>query len=151
MIIKTKPTVFCFLLLGLCIFVLAATGCGKKGDPEPKDPQKAFAWKEVSMSSVNYCLNFSGTLDGAYGNLDYIRLDLAAVDGPEDCPGCPFVPGETHTMSPEQVQFNSKAGTVNFTYCPLRAQAYRWQVSGVNVYRSLPHAVTQEGLLVLMP
>lgn len=151
MIGKKKITAARILLGGLCILAFALGACGKKGDPEPSDPKKAFAWKEAEMTSTNYCLTFSGVLEGAYDNLDYVRLELAAVDGPEDCPGCPFVPGEIHTMSPSQAGFDSRTGTVSFTYCPFKAPAYRWRVSGVNVYRNLPHTVTKEELLQLTP
>lgn len=137
-------------LLLLCLTLVLAQGCGKKGDPSPKDPAKVFTWEEVSVTSVNYCINFSGTLKGATGNLDYVRLDLSAVNGPEDCPGCPFVASETHMISPSDGRYDPKTGKLSFTYCPSRAEAYRWRASGVNVYRNLPHAVTKEGTVIMV-
>ena len=127
-------------LLFSCILVTAA--CGKKGGPEPRDASKSFSWTEVSASMAGRCLAFTGKLQGAYGNLDELRLELSAVGGPDDCPGCPFVPREVYTYSPQDVGFNAKDGSIGFSYCPGKAEAYQWRLIGVSVYNSLPHAVS---------
>ena len=139
------------LSIVLLLAVIAGLGaaCGKKGDPEPQDPSKSFTWKEAQASSVNNCFVFSGSLDGAYSNLDHLRLELAAVSGPEDCPGCPFVPGEIQVLSPTEAGFDSINGTVSFTYCPRQSPAYRWRVSAINIHKNLPFAATQEEMLIM--
>ncbi len=148
---KARTPLLKIILLALLLAVIAGFGasCGKKGDPEPQDLSKAFTWKEDSASSVNYCFVFSGALDGAYGNLDHLRLELAAVSGPEDCPGCPFVPGEIQVLTPAEAGFDSINGTVSFTYCPKQSPAYRWRVSAINIHKNLPFAATQEQMLIM--
>ncbi len=126
----------------LCLLLPAGLGCGKRGDPEPRDQARAFSWSETEATLTGKCLTFTGTLQGAYNNLDSIRLETAPVRGPEDCPGCPFVPREIITFSPAGAGFNRNTGTITLTYCPGPAMAYRWRLIGVSVYNSLPHAVS---------
>ena len=128
-----------FLVL-LCLFSLVA--CGKKGDPEPRDASRSFSWAEVQATMAGKCLAFSGKLQGAYGNLDGVRLELSAVGGPDDCPGCPFVPREVYVFSAKDAGFNQRDGSVGFSYCPGAGQAYQWRLIGMSIYNSLPHAVS---------
>ena len=105
-------------LAALFLFrVLVTVACGKKGDPEPRDPSKSFSWAETSATMAGKCLAFTGKLQGAYGNLDEVRLELSAVGGPDDCPGCPFVPREVYTYSPQDVGFSARDGSIGFSYC----------------------------------
>ncbi len=124
------------------VLCLTFTACGKKGNPEPRDAGQSFSWVTVEAIMAGKCLAFSGTLQGAYGNLDGVRLELSAVGGPDDCPGCPFVPREVYVFSPADAGFNAKAGSVAFSYCPSKAEAYQWRLIGMSVYNSLPHAVS---------
>ena len=134
---KTRLASF-FLLC--CLLLVSA--CGKKGPPEPRDSSKTFRWAEVNADMAGPCLGFSGSLEGAYGNLDGIRIELSPVNGPEDCPGCPFVPREIALFSPSDAGFDPRSGEIAFTYCPVPAMAYRWRLIGMSIYTSLPHAVS---------
>ena len=128
------------LFLLVCIF--AVTACGKKGNPEPRDDSKSFSWVQVEGVMAGKCLAFTGKLQGAYGNLDGVRLELSAVGGPDDCPGCPFTPREVYVFSASDAGFNQRDGSVGFSYCPGKAQAYQWRLIGMSIYNSLPHAVS---------
>jgi hypothetical protein len=130
------------MVLCLILCLPALTACGKKGPPEPRDSSKTFRWAEVNADMNGPCLGFSGSLEGAYGNLDSVRMELAPVNGPEDCPGCPFVPRETALFSPSEADFNPGTGELAFAYCPAPAMAYRWRLIGISIYTSLPHAVS---------
>jgi hypothetical protein len=136
-------------LLLCCL--LAPTACGKKDPPEPRDSSKTFRWTAVNAEITGPCLGFSGALEGAHGNLNSVRLELAAVNGPEDCPGCPFVPREITQFSPSEAGFDPAGGEVAFAYCPAPAMAYRWRLIGINIYTSLPHAVSPVKMTANMP
>ena len=137
-------------LAGLCLLsLLALSGCGKKGFPQPQDPSKNFSWKEVDAKIVGNCLAFTGSFEGAHRNFDGIRLEIARLNGPEDCPGCPFVAQEVHEFSPAEAGFNPKDGTIAFSYCPRKSKAYRWKLAAMSIFNRLPHAVMVERLLVV--
>ena len=129
-------------LFTLLVCVAFAAGCGKKGNPEPRDGSKAFSWEQVDAVMAGKCLAFSGKLQGAYGNLEGIRLELSPVGGDNDCPGCPFVPREVYLYNPTDAGFNEKSGTISFSYCPGKAEGYQWRLIGISMYSSLPHAVS---------
>lgn len=140
------------LLAAVCLlslFLLA--GCGKKGFPQPQDTSKSFTWKEVNAKAVGNCLAFTGSFDGAFKNFDGIRLEIARLNGPEDCPGCPFVPQEITEISVRDTGFDRKNGTIAFSYCPQKAAAYRWRLAAISVFNRLPHATMVDRLLVVKP
>lgn len=130
------------------ILCLAMAACGKRGNPVPNDPSKTFSWKEATATMAGKCIAFAGTLEGAYGNLDAIRMEISPVGDGEDCPGCPFVPRETHMFSPLDAGFNSRDGSLGFSYCPSRGDVWQWRLIGISVYSSLPHAVSNIGTVV---
>ena len=136
-------------VLVLFIFCLMTLSCGKPGMPVPKDPSRNFTWKDIIAAPVNNCISFSGTIEGAYRNLEGVRLELAPVNGPEDCPGCPFVPKEILDFTRNEVGLNMETGEFGFSYCPGKAKAYRWRLAGVNSYNRLPHALTSVQLLLM--
>ena len=131
----------------LCLFLLAS--CGKKGFPQPHDTSKNFQWKETEAKVVGNCLAFTGSFEGEYQNFDGIRLEIARLSGPDDCPGCPFVSQEIMDLSPKDAGFDSNAGTIAFSYCPQKAAAYRWRLVGINIFNRLPHATMNDRLLVV--
>ena len=126
-------------------------GCGKTGMPVPRDQSKNFAWDEVDAKMVGACIAFTGNFKGAYENFDGIRLELDAIAGPDDCPGCPFVPDEVTEISPKEAGFNIEDGSVAFSYCPRKAEAYRWRLAGISIYNRLPHATMIDRMLVAAP
>lgn len=126
----------------LLFLVVLCAACGKAGLPDPGDPSKNFSWKTYTAKNIGNCLAFSGQIDGAHRNVDSVRLELSPVNGPEDCPGCPFVAGETITFTPKEAGMDKTSGTFSFSYCPTPAAAFRWRLVGVNVYSSLPYVVT---------
>lgn len=135
------------LLCLLCLFLQA--GCGKTGYPKPQDPSRSFRWQEVDAKVVGNCLAFTGSFEGAFQNVDGIRLEIARLDGPEDCPGCPFVPQEVAELSPRDAGFDSNTGAIAFSYCPRKAAAYRWRLAGISIFNRLPHATMVDRLLVV--
>lgn len=140
------------LLTILCVLAsLLCAACGKTGYPQPQDRSKSFQWKEVTAKAVGDCLAFTGTFEGEYRNFDGLRLELARLDGPEDCPGCPFVPQEITELSPRESGFDRKNGSVAFSYCPQKAPAYRWRLAAISVFNRLPHATMIDRLLVVTP
>lgn len=140
-----------FLSLALASALLFSAGCGKSGMPQPQDSSKNFTWETVDAEPAGKCLAFSGKLGGAYRYFDGIRLEIDALSGPEDCPGCPFVPSEVTELSPGEAGFNPKDGTIAFSYCPQPGKAYRWRLAGISVFNRLPHASMTDRLLVVTP
>ena len=133
----------------LCGCALLAAGCGKKGFPIPKDASRNFSWQETEAKAVGNCLVFSGSFTGAYQNFDGIRLEIAPVNSPEDCPGCPFVPREVTEIAPREAGFDAKAGTVSFSYCPQPANAYRWRLAGISRFNRMPHATMTDRIVIV--
>ncbi len=144
---RTVSTTLGFALCLACLCLFAA--CGKKGMPQPNDPSRSFSWKHVEAKAVGNCIAFTGAFQGAYDNYDGVRLELSRVNGPEDCPGCPFVPEEVLEFSPQETYFDKKSGTIAFSYCPSPANAYRWRLAGISIYNRLPHTVSPEQMLIV--
>ena len=137
------------VLATLCLFsafLLAA--CGKTGYPLPPDSSRNFTWEKVEAKAVGNCLAFTGSFEGQYQNFDGIRLELSRINGPDDCPGCPFVPQEVTEISPRDAGFNRQKGTIAFSYCPQKAPAYRWRLAAISIFNRLPHATMTDRLLV---
>lgn len=136
--------------LGL-LCLLETAGCGKTGYPQPQDESRSFRWKESDAKAVGDCLAFTGSFEGQYQNFDGIRLEIARLNGPEDCPGCPFVPQEVTELSPGEAGFDRQNGTIAFSYCPQKAKAYRWRMAAISIFNRLPHATMTDRLIVVRP
>lgn len=136
-------------LLTLCLAAFLTAGCGKKGMPVPKDASKSFSWKEVQAQVIGKCLAFSGSFEGAYANFDGVRLEVAQVNGPDDCPGCPFVATEVTEISPKEAGFDKNTGSLAFSYCPQPANAYRWRLAGISRFNRLPHATMSDRISIV--
>jgi hypothetical protein len=136
-----------FILLSAALLV--SLGCGRSGMPRPADESKNFSWKEVSAKPAGDCVVFEGSFEGAYEHFDGIRLEIAGISGPDDCPGCPFVPGEITELSARDAGFNPADGSLGFSYCPRKAGAYRWRLAGISRYNRLPHATMVDRLLII--
>lgn len=144
-----KPAALCLVLALVLPLALASAGCGRSGMPQPADKSKSFAWQEVSAKAAGDCLAFTGILSGAYEYFDGIRLEIAGISGPDDCPGCPFAPDEITELSAKDAGFNRADGSVGFSYCPRKANAYRWRMAGISRYNRLPHATMTDRLLIV--
>lgn len=136
----------CVLLL-----VFFQHGCGKTGYPQARDEARNFSWQEVEAKMVGRCIAFTGSFEGAHQYFDGIRLELDSVSGPEDCPGCPFIPDEITELSPKEAGFDPATGSIAFSYCPQPAPAYRWRLAGISAFNRLPHATMVDRLLVVTP
>lgn len=136
-------------MLALCLALFCSAGCGRKGYPVPKDDSRGFAWQEVEARVIGKCLAFTGSFEGAYENFDGIRLEVASVSGPDDCPGCPFVPTEVTEISPKEAGYDSTKGSVAFSYCPQPSNAYRWRLAGISRFNRLPHATMTDRIIIL--
>lgn len=139
-----------FLLLCLA-FSLVCAGCGKKGLPIPEDSSRSFSWQSVEAKVVGSCVVFSGAFEGAYENFDGLRLEIAQVSGPDDCPGCPFVAKEVTEISPRDAGFDRNTGSLSFSYCPEPANAYRWRLAGISRFNRLPHATMNDRIVIVNP
>lgn len=137
------------LLSLLCLALLVAVACGKKGYPVPRDSSRSFSWKEVEVKAIGSCLAFSGSFEGAFENFDGVRLEVAPLSGPEDCPGCPFVAQDVMEFSPKDAGFDRKTGTMSFSYCPQPANAYRWRIAGISIFNRLPHATMNDRIVII--
>lgn len=131
------------LLLALLCAGLAFGGCGKKGMPQPRDEKRLFAWKSAEATfNTSGCLNITAVMTGATENVSVCRLELEP-EGAEICRECPFSPGETVDLTPQQVVSGQNGTRYVFTYCPgIRAPSYRWRLVGINVFTAFPHALT---------
>lgn len=145
---RSLPVMLCIGLL-LCVGALSSASCGKKGMPVPKDSSRSFAWKEVKAKVVGKCLAFEGSFEGAYQNFDGIRIEISQVNGPDDCPGCPFVAKEVTEFSPKETGFDPNTGAVSFAYCPQPANAYRWRLAGISKFNRLPHATMTDRISIV--
>ena len=139
------------ILSGICITLHLLNGCGKTGLPQAQDESRSFAWKEVNAGNIGRCIAFTGGFTGAYQYFDGIRLEIDSISGPEDCPGCPFVPDDVAEISPKDAGFNAKDGSIAFSYCPQPAPAYRWRLAGISAFNRLPHATMIDRRLVVNP
>lgn len=139
----------CIAVLSAFLLVLSLlNGCGKAGMPVPRDESRSFAWESTEASMAGRCIAFTGKLSGAYRYFDGVRLEIATLNGPEDCPGCPFVPGEVTELSIRDVGFDSRDGSIAFSYCPQTANAYRWRLAAISVFSRMPHATMTDRFLI---
>jgi len=141
-----------FFFLPLC-FIVILNACGKSGPPVPPESTRSFAWTATRAEGLGGCIIFTGSFSGAHRHFNGIRLELQALTGINDCPGCPFTPNEVVELSPKDAGFNPDDGSVAFSYCPRKsAPVYRWRMAGISEYNRMPHAVmVSDRLLVLTP
>lgn len=130
---------FC-LLAALFALLAFSSACGKKGFPQPDDPEKKFSIAAVEARVEGNCLVIQAQLEGAYGNIEALRLDIEGSSLADACIPCPFVPNETEFFSRHDVTFDIQTGALSFSYCPKPAEMYRWRLSGISRYSTIPHA-----------
>jgi hypothetical protein len=128
------------------------TGCGKYGNPVPRQSTRSFAWEQVDISLETGCLKIDALLSGVYTNLDTVILELSAGGGPEDCSTCPFRPTESHTLDDLNQIFDRQSGKLQFFHCPsTQSGAYRARIIGTNIYDTASPAASPEKLAVRRP
>ncbi len=122
------------VLLTAALVIL--TGCGLKVWPEPRAEEDRFSWKEITFSSHDTCLDIRAVLDGAWGNL--ARLDLELTPGDEDCPSCPFQASQTISFVMDASEVKREGAVLILHCCQLPASTgFRCRLVGHNVYPSL--------------
>lgn len=130
------------LVAVLLCFALLASGCGKTGDPRPRQATRSFAWQEVSATAAGECLDISALMSGVYSNLDAVVLEFADVSEGE-CPGCPFLVKEQIPVQNLAKLFDQSKGELRFSHCPRqKAPAYRLRLVGLNMFDTARHAVS---------
>jgi len=75
--------------VGLCIGILFAAGCGKKGDPIPTRARLPAAIADLSAASSAEGIILRWSIlfpQGGIGSFRILRSDTEAADA---CPGCP--------------------------------------------------------------
>ncbi len=149
---KTMVSSSAFIAICCLFFALAliTAGCGKIGNPRPVKSQETFDFSSFSASGAGNCLVIQGAVSGNAANLEYLGLELSPVNGPEDCPGCPFNPREYAEFGASDAQLDAQSGRFAFSYCPdISAPTYRWRLVGKNVYHGLPYVLTNPRLVVM--
>lgn len=131
---------YCFFAV-LCL-ILCCAACGKKGDPLPQKVDQLFSLQNVFVIyNPEGTLTVQGTIIGAVENVQAFTLELEAVD--EDCIGCPFVPAEKHSETPQEVWGNSRNSQFSFSVLPhTQSNVYRWRLVVYNAVSGLTNAVT---------
>lgn len=124
--------------LALLCVALMLGGCGRKGDPVPDHSRDAFAFADLrAVAAADGVVTFSGSVTGASQNLEYMVLEMEAVDG-ELCEGCPFLAQEQQRVDSRDAWESDSGSAFSFVYRPVfPGRAYRWRLVGHNLYSGL--------------
>ena len=131
-----------FALIALCAALVVA-GCGRKGDPVPDYSRDEFSFASLSAeAAADGTITFQGTVSGAAQNLEYMVLEMQAVDG-ELCEGFPFLPQDQYRVDSRDAWESNSGSSFSFVYRPVfSGSAYRWRLIGHNLYSGLPDVVS---------
>lgn len=123
--------------------VIAVAGCGRKGDPVPDFSRDEFSFAALNAeAAADGTITFQGTVSGAAQNLEYMILEMQAVDG-ELCEGCPFLAQDQYRVDSRDAWESENGSTFSFVYRPVfSGSAYRWRLTGHNLYSGLPDVVS---------
>ncbi|WP_462325007.1 hypothetical protein [Desulfoplanes sp.] len=125
-----------FVLAALLVALCSSTGCGLKVWPEPRAQEDRFSWEGITATSRDTCLDINATLEGAYGNLSRVDLELAPAD--EECPSCPFQARQTISFDMDDSRITRDGPNLALVYCQLpTTTGFRWRIVGYNVHPSL--------------
>ena len=132
----------CLAALVLCSALVLA-GCGRKGDPVPDFSRDEFSFATLGAeAAADGSITFQGTVSGASQNLEYMVLEMQAVDG-ELCEGCPFLAQDVHRVDSRDAWESDSGSSFSFVYRPVfPGSAYRWRITGYNLYSGLPPVVS---------
>jgi hypothetical protein len=83
-----KCRILCGALMGLLCAVLLCAGCGKKGDPIPRQLKPLTVIDDLRADDLaeGISLGWSAVVDGRIDSFRIVRSETVAVQG---CPGCP--------------------------------------------------------------
>lgn len=123
--------------------VLSLAGCGRKGDPVPDYSLDEFSFATLSAeAAADGAITFQGSVKGASQNVEYMILEMQAVDG-ELCEGCPFLAQDQYRVDSRDAWENEGGSTFSFVYRPVfPGSVYRWRLIGHNLYSGLPDVVS---------
>lgn len=126
----------------LCCLLIFCAACGKKGDPLPQKVDQLFSLQNVFvMYNPEGTLSVQGTVVGALENVQAFTLELEAVD--ENCIGCPFVPAEKYSKTPQEVWGDFRSSQFSFSVLPYtQSNTYRWRLVVYNAVSGLTNVVT---------
>lgn len=132
-----------YLVTLLICAMMTFTGCGRKGDPVPDFSRDEFSFATLSSeAAADGTITFQGTVSGASQNLEYMVLEMQAVDG-ELCEGCPFLAQEQHRVDSRDAWESENGSAFSFVYRPVfPGNVYRWRLIGHNLYSGLPDVVS---------
>ncbi|WP_294559120.1 hypothetical protein [uncultured Mailhella sp.] len=127
-----------FLAFSFCV-LMVFTGCGRKGAPVPDYSVDEFAFGALKAeAAADGSITFQGTVTGASQNLEYMVLEMQAVDG-ELCEGCPFLAQDQYRIDSRDAWESDSGSSFSFVYRPVfSGEAYRWRLIGHNLYSGLP-------------
>ena len=124
--------------MGLLVGLLALAGCGRKGDPVPDYSRDAFSFTDLAAeAAADGVITFSGNVSGAAQNMEYMVLEMQAVDG-ELCEGCPFLAQEQQRIDARDAWESETGSSFSFVHRPVfPGCAWRWRLVGHNLYSGL--------------
>ena len=128
----------------LCLSAALVAACGVKGDPKPDYSRDNFGIAALASSvEATGVISVSGTLTGAFQNVDHLILQIQPVDG-ELCTGCPFLPQEQFLIESEDIWRDGDGSTFDAVVRPVfGAEMYRWRIVGQNTYAGIPPVVSE--------
>lgn len=138
-----RCSVFSGAWLVALALVIAVAGCGRKGAPVPDYSRDEFSFATLhAEAAADGTVTFQGTVSGASQNLEYMVLEMQAVDG-ELCEGCPFLPQDQYRVDSRDAWENASGSSFSFVYRPVfSGSVYRWRLTGHNLYSGLPDVVS---------
>jgi len=138
--VKTPRTVWPLIIsvvVALCLIV-GTSGCGRKEWPGPQLEQDRFHWAQIRHQRHDQCLDVRALLDGAATNLRFVNLEWMALEGSEDCPGCPFSATGRVRLDDSSTNFKRRNGVIRIFFCGWESGvSYRWRLVGANKHRGL--------------
>lgn len=132
-----------FMPAALLCLALALAGCGRKGAPVPDYSRDAFSFTDLAAeAAADGVITFSGSVSGAAQNMEYMVLEIQAVDG-ELCEGCPFLAQEQQRIDSRDAWESESGSSFSFVYRPVfSGYAWRWRLVGHNLYSGLADVIS---------
>jgi hypothetical protein len=126
--------VLCGALMGLLCTVMVCAGCGKKGDPIPRQfkPPAVIADLRAELVAEGINLGWSVVADGRIDSFRMVRSDVVAQQA---CPGCPqdYRPLETLKISDPRLRREGDRGFGYVDTSVATGRFYSYRVSACDV------------------